>query len=350
MSPFASRQFSQFAINTMMLLLSLLFCFLLKLGTPILVQSCTDCWCVPGDGTFDSPGYSNFCPKLKKRELVYDNETIEGFLDYTEIGDFVGLEPPDCQPYPNLASALDQEPCDPVTTKRAPKQVCGFKYNSADGCRSGSNRFYELKTYRNKIQAIEDGAVITHTGRCGACSNHQDLAIYMKPGVLDIVSATCGLLFLDFMDSDLSLKPATDYAETFASAKLCFATLNFTVMDPKLGLSPDCAHVWASNSLNTAVNCWEGTCKKWEADPVPVDDCCKTANLLEQKPWETNNMDTCEINGCLKCDEKESGRIFKKYAGRTRRNSGIIGAIKRPCGSIENLKQDPCAVPNKCSR
>jgi hypothetical protein len=117
MSPFASRQFSQFAINTMMLLLSLLFCFLLKLGTPILVQSCTDCWCVPGDGTFDSPGYSNFCPKLKKRELVYDNETIEGFLDYTEIGDFVGLEPPDCQPYPNLASALDQEQCDPVTTK-----------------------------------------------------------------------------------------------------------------------------------------------------------------------------------------------------------------------------------------
>lgn len=313
----------------------------------MLAQPCTNCWCDPaGDGTSDYSSCSNSCPKLKKRELKYDSDMIDGFLDHTQIGGYGGLEPPDCQPYPSLASAFGQVSCNRVERKRARKQVCGFKYNNTDRCDSGSNRFYELNTYKNKHRAITDGAVITHTGRCGACSNHQDLAIYMKPGVLDIVSFACGLLFVDFTKLDFPLKPEIEIAATFPLTKQCFQTLNFTVMDPQSGLTPDCAHVWASNSMNTAVNCWEGySCKKRKADSVPSVDCCKTAILLQQ--WEPNDSDTCELNGCLKCDEKKSGRIFKKYAGRTRRNSGIIGAIKRPCTSIANLKQDPCATP-KC--
>ena len=35
------------------------------------------------------------------------------------------------------------------------------------------------------------------------------------------------------------------------------------------------------------------------------------------------------LNDCLQCDESVNGSTFKKFAGRTRRNSGIKSAIKR---------------------
>jgi hypothetical protein len=271
-----------------------------------------------------------------------------------ETVDPIILKPPLCQPYDDLASLYlaRQDKCDPEPPEPKRNAVCGSKYTNTDGCASEIRRAYELKTYRNRRKAIADGAVITHKGPCGVCSNHQDLAVYLTPGLLDAVSAHCGLLFVDFSKPTLPLR--IDYDDAFKDVKKCYND-KIIELAPNMGLAltPDCAHVWASNNLKTAVSCWEQSCTKWEADPDPVDDCCKTAIEgnpdLGIPPWEPNNFTTCEINGCLKCDEEKSGEVFKKYAGRTRRNSGIIGpVIKRPCGSIANLKQDPCANPKKC--
>ena len=41
------------------------------------------------------------------------------------------------------------------------------------------------------------------------------------------------------------------------------------------------------------------------------------------------NKANLQLNPCLNCDELKSGPIFKKFAGRTRRNSGVRSAIKR---------------------
>ena len=48
--------------------------------------------------------------------------------------------------------------------------------------------------------------------------------------------------------------------------------------------------------------------------------------------WITGeaNIVNGKLNKCLQCDEDKSGPIFKWYAGRTRRNSGIHSEIDRP--------------------
>ena len=36
-------------------------------------------------------------------------------------------------------------------------------------------------------------------------------------------------------------------------------------------------------------------------------------------------------------DEDESGAVFKAYAGRTRRNTGLASTICRPCAEVRPL-------------
>ena len=54
----------------------------------------------------------------------------------------------------------------------------------------------------------------------------------------------------------------------------------------------------------------------------------------------------CIIADCLQCDEDYSGPYFKTYAGRTRRRSGLLSKIARPCDAILIVNHaDPC--PNE---
>lgn len=43
---------------------------------------------------------------------------------------------------------------------------------------------------------------------------------------------------------------------------------------------------------------------------------------------------------CLRCDEEQSGDVFKAIAGRTRRNTGLPNAICRPCSEARPLIHD----------
>ena len=61
--------------------------------------------------------------------------------------------------------------------------------------------------------------------------------------------------------------------------------------------------------------------------PVPQSQCADPAR-------------PCTLNRCLECDERESGPVFKSWAGRTRRNSGLTSAINRPADSLARLSQD----------
>lgn len=60
-----------------------------------------------------------------------------------------------------------------------------------------------------------------------------------------------------------------------------------------------------------------------------------------------NNMPppTCYLAPCIQCDEDLAGPNFKKFSGRTRRNSGLLSGIARNCSTISPVQPvDPCTV------
>ena len=92
------------------------------------------------------------------------------------------------------------------------------------------------------------------------------------------------------------------------------------------GFSEPCARTWMYDTLYTSSKCGQ---------------IC-TSHVVNKSP---NNLapPTCYLSPCIQCDEDESGPNFKKFAGRTRRDSGLLSAIVRNCSSLVQFRQrDPC--------
>ena len=52
----------------------------------------------------------------------------------------------------------------------------------------------------------------------------------------------------------------------------------------------------------------------------------------------------CALNSCITCNDEVSTPTFERYAGRSRRRSGLLSTAARPCTSIPNIVQDACPV------
>ena len=150
---------------------------------------------------------------------------------------------------------------------------------------------HEQQSYRLETMNLDEApsAYITHLGPCGACSSLRDLKVYLDNIDLTEPVRSCGLRGLN-----------SEISETVSCLQ-------------DIGFSDACAEIWAYNTKNTRESC--------------LDVCL--AHL--QSPYVDENG---ELNPCLDCDEQKSGPIFKKIAGRTRRNSGLASAICRPCNSV----------------
>ena len=155
------------------------------------------------------------------------------------------------------------------------KGVCGIKYTNKNK--------YILKNYSSRKAAKKDGAIITHMGQCGLCSTLKDLKVYKKYKNLTKPVKQCAL-------------------------KGFFSKQWETNCLKKLGFSEPCAQIWFLNIENTRKQC--------------LLPCLLNINSKYNKA-------NLQLNPCLNCDELKSGPIFKKFAGRTRRNSGVRSAIKR---------------------
>jgi len=151
---------------------------------------------------------------------------------------------------------------------------------------------YRLKTYASAAAAQADGATPTHFGACGLCSSLADLAVYMRYPDLGAPVTQCGI--------DNLAGPMEAHLE-------CLAALGFT---------PVCAQIWYYNTVNTR------------------SKCAKTCFPLIDAPYHTPDG---ALNECLQCDEDLSGPIFKKVAGRTRRNTGLASSLCRPCSEVHPL-------------
>lgn len=155
--------------------------------------------------------------------------------------------------------------------------VCGIRF--VDPRRTQ----YEIRTFRDEGAASRDGYAVTHRGYCGTCSTLQDLAVYQRRRDLTYAVRACSFR--------IARGPILSCLE-------------------KIGFSHECALTWYYNIINTGRNCM-GTC------------------LLSWLRRESLNRADGSLNECLQCDEDKSGPIFKYYAGRTRRNSGIKSEIGR---------------------
>jgi hypothetical protein len=163
------------------------------------------------------------------------------------------------------------------------------------------NANYWLQTYASMEEAQAAGGFVTHVGHCGLCSTLQDFSVYLSTIDLTSKGKVC-------------------------TAQGAFSPQNALNCYRNLGLTDECAKIWAEDSWNTAKQCFkecvlhEGAINRPNNGPAP----------------------DCKLNACLQCDETNSGPIFRHYAGRTRRRSGLLSAIARPCDQIIHIAQTPC--------
>lgn len=151
---------------------------------------------------------------------------------------------------------------------------------------------YRLDTHASAAGAESVGAIVTHAGPCGLCSTLEDLAVYAERLDLTAPVRTCGVENLD------------DHEGLVA----CIGALGFSL---------PCAQIWAFNTEHTR------------------DACLDVCIQLLGEPY---HEESGELNACLRCDEEESGDVFKAVAGRTRRNTGIASSMCRPCEEVVRLE------------
>lgn len=246
--------------------------------------TCGDCFCVPDSG---AP-----CPYDEKPETDYS--TLIPILKEFTWNNPMSL---DCDPY------LNNTTCDtnPPLEQGGACLVDIAPNNATTTC--PTDWTYDTRTYERTYQeALNEGLYVTHSGACGTCSSLQDLAAYMETGPeLQDLASTCGI------------------RGQFNKTKgiQCFLDLGFTL---------GCANIWYYNTVNTRRDCLR-VCVSYTV----------SGNGSNLPP------PSCDLAACINCDEVNSGDIFKQYAGRTRRNSGLLSGIVRNCSEIIPLQQEnPC--------
>lgn len=240
--------------------------------------SCDGCFCIP------APGQS--CPVDQKPQTNYTS--LVSVLQSYSLETLYSL---DCDPY-------GSNPCD-TTPFLEEGGACVVNFSTpSDGCPASWS--YSLSTYPGTFEeAIADSSVyVTDEGACGTCSSLQDLSVYLKEGAnLRAQSTNCGIQGQRSMSAGIA----------------CFQNLGFTNA---------CSLVWYYNTKNTAKKCLHF---------------CALFVILNLPPHR--HPPQCNLSLCIDCDERQSGPTFKKFAGRTRRNSGLLSSICRPCSDLSSLKQ-----------
>jgi hypothetical protein len=193
----------------------------------------------------------------------------------------------DCNPYTN-ASCVTYPTQELVNSTSA---VCARVYDTP--CER-----YSLRTFSSEEAALKSGAVLTHKRACGVCSTTQDVGVYLRIPDMTKKGKICGL------EAALSTKLGVE----------CFEKLGFT--------SP-CATIWTYDAQYDLKHCGE---------------IC----LEELFAPDNGPPPFCKINKCLACDEDKAGPLFKAFAGATRRRSGILSTIVRPCPSVAHIDQRLC--------
>lgn len=278
---------------------------------------CDNCWCIPSS--------DQKCPK-RVPKYSFSHKDIQFFMGL-EL-DVSASSPIPCNPRNPASDWIPFWP-QPIFNGECPvleyseDAVCAFLYDYPDisTFSSGEVNFekqatcpstYSLVTFNSEKEAEKTpGAVVTHTGWCGMCSTAKDLAVYMEK--LDLTG------------------PVTECLQKGEIAEIlpCMLTIGFSL---------GCALVYLEDGLITNF--------------YNQNECGKTCVLYGADSPNGPPPD-CTLNPCLQCNERASaaagnaGKLpsdfFTTYAGRTRRNSGLLSNIVRACDSISHVKQKTCS-------
>ena len=172
-------------------------------------------------------------------------------------------DPPGCQPYPLVAQALSgggvQIPvCEGMIQEESGKSSkskssklskyhydglvqCSFQYEGKISQTKRYNLVQENKkkyTKTNKKSKSRSRTFVTHEGGCGVCSSTQDLAVNLSP-TLGHDGFQCKGGFRATIAQDPTLT-----GPAFGTLTDCYR---------KMGFSPNCAYIWASNGFQTTL-------------------------------------------------------------------------------------------------
>lgn len=250
------------------------------LGKGSEVGQCDGCFCIPDSGVS--------CPVDMKPDV--DAALVPVFQSFLWDNPY-SL---DCDPY----AGGDCDTTPPLVEGGA--CVVNFEDEETDACASS----YTVQTFEGTLEtAIAENLYVTHAGPCGACSSLQDLAVYIETGPnLRELATSCG--FQSRLSRSLGVS--------------CFQGLGFT---------EGCATVWFYNARETADSC--------------LFQCLLFA-LFGRSP--NGAAPLCELVPCIQCDEENAGPLFQIFAGRTRRNSGLLSNIVRSCSELAGVtQQNPCS-------
>jgi hypothetical protein len=176
--------------------------------------------------------------------------------------------------------------------------VCAFNTSSP---------FEPFMSYPTKQDAVDDGLVVAHCGKCGACSNPADIQTYVETRkTIARTAKKCG-------------------------SKAVFGSYEelMECLQDKINFTPPCTKCWTENMINTATYCLF-TCMK----------ATFTGTATTNNVKGTGNK-TVWLNQCIYCDEKMSGPAFVNCSGVARRRLGVVSEIERnPDEQCKNVDID----------
>ena len=266
--------------------------------------TCNDCPCYPDD----NGGGSTTCPANIESTLQTEFTTsMINTMKSMKLLNPISIKCDDVSTATNCR--LNPPQPEDISGEEA---VCAYKLvpneneideNDDSNNSTCSNSYsYELKTFESKLKAEQNLHVVTHYGTCGVCSTLQDLATYILNTDMTSIGIDCAFR---------GLANITDGIQ-------CYKNVGYT---------NDCSVAWLTTSFLTNIHC---------------GNICREHAVLK-KPNNKPNSPNCELADCILCDEINTGPFFKKYAARTRRNSGLTSLIVRNCTEIITLKHlDPC--------
>lgn len=351
-----------------------------------LVGDCGGCHCIPDEST-------NFeCPAGETPPASYPEETLNAWRSQTIINPYILT----CNPYSDGALCDTEPPIDPdfEWARLGETAVCAIHYEQENAqrrqeeididdvtddallgnatdfedevteifplevqetCENKDIKVYRIKSYPSREEAETAGGFVTHVGSCGVCSTLQDLAVYAN---MDTIGATSPGNFC-----------RRQAATSFENGLACYRGF---------GMTQDCAKLWADTSWNTAKSCF-GSCvlkstfsqfrgdndieteldttnttessgNKWYDLPATLRERFVQSEKEKEESGDkkvaaipsNGPAPECALNDCITCNDEVSAPIFEKFAGRSRRRSGLLSTAARQCSTLPNIIQSPC--------
>lgn len=125
------------------------------------------------------------------------------------------------------------------------------------------------------------------------------------------------------------------------TARSCFGSC---VVNPTLPQFGGGGEVWNSTDSNSTESL---SSDNWYNLPVTLRNWfTSSSNETENGSLVPSNgpAPECALNTCITCNDEVSAPTFERFAGRSRRRSGLVSTAARPCGSIPKIDHYPCPI------